>query len=329
MPGGLPGARSCTGGWRGRTVLSAPPFLPVAWRHTKQCCWQGLPQAPHPSDWQRLSNDQPRRGLANLLPWNIFEVSQKMTQQPPKPDFFLCIPYKGIFGCLGVNPPPPCTRQRYKYTTRQHTQKHGLMTLYSGALVTLRRQATELLLSPHPLPHPHTSVPSLSQAHNHTHNYIDAPQHSHNSQPANQPQQHHHHSHNPSPDHSHLPTYPLTERAPHSHQSHVDTTVPQSPSPQCTHNHVRAHSQQAYRSQHTGPQSGFHRGRPPPPLTQASLIKHISPSACYSAWHSSAIESKTSPDRGAKWKEKHQGEGAARGPGLGGSHFQLRDPDNL
>lgn len=56
-------------------------------------------------------------GLANLLPWNIFEVSQKMTSSLQNLTFSCAYLTRVYLAALGVNPPPPCTRQRYKYTT--------------------------------------------------------------------------------------------------------------------------------------------------------------------------------------------------------------------
>ena len=51
-------------------------------------------------------------GLANLLPWNIFEVSQKMTSSLQNLTFSRAYLTRVYLAALGVNPPPPCTRQR-------------------------------------------------------------------------------------------------------------------------------------------------------------------------------------------------------------------------
>lgn len=122
--GALPGARSCTGGWRGRDSPQRHPFclLPSATLNSAA----GRPSPGSLSSPWTGSGCQTTSpgGLANLLPWNIFEVSQKMTSSLQNLTFSCAYLTRVYLAALGVNPPPPCTRQRYKYTTPGSTLRN-------------------------------------------------------------------------------------------------------------------------------------------------------------------------------------------------------------
>lgn len=126
-----------------------------------------------------------------------------------------------------------------------------------------------------------------------------------------------------SPPHGYTVTYPRGVyphgQALHSHHrvtlTHHHTACP---STGHTHNHVVFTQLAAGTRITTHSPQAFRTAAPPqhPPLLKASLIKHIQPLCWLREQHSSAIESKTSPDRGAKWKKGIRRENA-RGPGLG------------
>lgn len=112
------------GGWRGRDSPQRHPFclLPSTTLNTAA----GRPSPGSLSSPRTGSGCQTTspRGLANLLPWNIFEVSQKMTSSLQNLTFSCAYLTRVYLAALGVNPPPPCTRQRYKYTTPGSTLRN-------------------------------------------------------------------------------------------------------------------------------------------------------------------------------------------------------------
>ena len=82
----------------GNTTLAACCLAPTANSAAGRPYPRSLPALP--SDWQQLSNDQQLR-LCQPPPLEYFRGKSVNDQQPPKPKFFLCIPYKGVFDSPG------------------------------------------------------------------------------------------------------------------------------------------------------------------------------------------------------------------------------------
>lgn len=195
-----------------------------------------------------------------------------MTSSLQNPTFSHAYLTRVYSAALGVNPPPPCIRQRDKNTAtgRQHTEIHGLMSMDP---LTHRGYSSHLLVSTHS--HSHTSAPSHSGTQSHTGPYtcpintVTTVSYTHRYSTTGM-----------------ITTNIITPPGLYNHTSiclHTGTypTI-------ITESHINTQSHHFPLHTHTHPGgvhtvSSGHTAHPHPQL-KASLTKHtISPSACYSA----------------------------------------------
>lgn len=288
------------GVWRGRddlfsATLAACCLAPAA----NSAAGRPYPPLPGlPSDWQQLSNDQQLR-LCQPPPLAYFRGKSENDQLPPKPNFS-CASYltRVYLAALGVNLPPPCIRQRDINTQPQAA--HSDM----GINEHRRRPPSHTEDTPHTQPHSPASAPRHSGTQSHTGLHACH----------KQSQQLAAHTNTPQPivtspgciqSHINIPTH---RHVPHSHHN---SSWAHNPTISCPAHHT--HSQVVFiqpavgHMDTTNNSHTFHTVAPLPHLhtpLRASLRKRTSrTSACDRAQHSSAIKSKTSPHRGAKWKK--------------------------